>query len=279
VRRFFSIVLLTLVLLTVALVSALTAMRLAIHGREVMVPRVVGMSPLEAERVGSAAGLQVVVEREFYSADVPEGRIINQMPPPGTKVRRGWSIRVARSLGPQRVAIPDVTGESERAAELNIRRRGLALGSVAQVGFAADSPNSPQNAAPDQVVSQNPPANASGVAAPKINLLVTSASEPAAYVMPSFIGQPLGSATLALQDAGMRVGKVGVIPAPAVNTTPGTPQSMPGGTQAAPAVSQTAPIAPQVTPAQPNPASMIVTQSPAPGQKIVAGTFVNFEVR
>jgi beta-lactam-binding protein with PASTA domain len=281
VRRFFSIVLLTLVLLTVALVSALTAMRLAIHGREVMVPKVVGMSPLEAERAGSAAGLQVVVEREFYSADVPEGRIINQMPPSGTKVRRGWSLRVARSLGPQRVAIPDVTGESERAAELNIRRRGLALGSVAQIGFPADSPNSPQNSVPDQVVSQNPPANANGVAAPKINLLVTSVNESTAFVMPSLIGQPLGSATLALQDAGMRVGKVSVIPAPPVNATSGTMQSVPGGSQGAPAVPpQIAPTSPQVTPtSQPNSASIIVTQSPAPGQKIVVGSFVNFEVR
>jgi beta-lactam-binding protein with PASTA domain len=279
VRRFFSIVLLTLVLLTVALVSALTAMRLAIHGREVMVPKVVGMSPLEAERAGSASGLQVVVEREFYSPDVPEGRIINQMPLSGTRVRRGSSIRVAQSLGRQRVAIPNVIGESERAAELNIRRRGLALGSVAQIGFPADSPNSPPNTAPDQVVSQNPPANANGVAAPKINLLVTSAGEPAAFIMPNLTGQPLGSATLALQDAGMRVGRVSVIPVPAVNPTPGTTQPAPGGSQAAPTVSQTAPIAPQVTPAQPNPASMIVTQSPAPGQKIVAGTFVNFEVR
>src|ERR1035441_3848254 len=71
----------------------------------------------------------------FYSADVPEGKIMTQMPAPGAKVRRGWSIRVAQSLGLQRVAIPDVTGESERAAELNIRRRGLALGSVAQVSL------------------------------------------------------------------------------------------------------------------------------------------------
>ncbi len=53
---------------------------------------------------------------------------MTQVPPPGTKVRRGWSIRVAQSLGPQRVAIPDVTGGSERVAELNIRRRGLESG-------------------------------------------------------------------------------------------------------------------------------------------------------
>ncbi|MGA9352084.1 MAG: PASTA domain-containing protein, partial [Terriglobales bacterium] len=198
---------------------------------------------------------------EFYSADVPEGRIINQMPLAGTKVRRGWAIRVARSLGPQRVAIPDVTGESERAAELNIRRRGLALGSVAQIGFPADSPNS----VPGQVVSQNPPANASGVAAPKINLLVSNTNEPVAYVMPIFIGQPLGSATLALQDSGMRVGKVSLIPAPTGNMAAGTAQ--PAGSSL------------QVTTGQPNSASIIVTQSPSPGQKVVAGAAVNFEVR
>jgi eukaryotic-like serine/threonine-protein kinase len=273
-RRFFRILLLSLVLMTVALISALTAMRLAIHGREVTIPKVVGMGPLEAERAGSALGLQVIVEREFYSADVPEGKIINQMPAAGTKVRRGWSIRVARSLGPQRVAIPDVTGESERAAELNIRRRGLALGSVAEISFPADSPNASPNLQPDQVVSQSPPANASGVSAPKINLLVTSASDPPTYVMPNFTGQPLGSATLALQDAGMRVGKVTMLPAQAVVA----PQAVTGGPQAT-FGPQPLPIPPQSTPPQPNAASMIVTQSPVAGQRVVAGTAVTFEVR
>ena len=193
-RQFFRMLLLTLVLLTVALFSALTAMRLAIHGREVTIPKLVGLSPAEAERAGAASGLQVVVEREFYSADVPEGKIMTQVPPPGTKVRRGWSVRVAQSLGIQRVAIPDVTGESERAAELNLRRRGLALGSIAQ----ASMPDAPT----DRVVSQSPPANASGIAAPKINLLVSAGPEPATYVMPNLTGQPLGSATITLQDAG-----------------------------------------------------------------------------
>ncbi len=132
-RRFFQMLLLALVLLTVALVSALTAMRFAIHGREVTIPKLVGMTPLEAERAVAVSGLEVVVERQFYSPDISEGRIMSQVPLAGVKVRRGWAIRVAQSLGPQRVAIPDVTGESERVAELNVRRRGLDLGSVAQV--------------------------------------------------------------------------------------------------------------------------------------------------
>lgn len=245
--------LLALVLMTVALISALTAMQLAIHGREVAIPKLVGMSPLEAERAGAASGLQVVVERQFYSANIPEGKIMTQMPPPGTKVRRGWSIRVAQSLGPLRVAIPDVTGGSERVAELNIRRRGLSLGSVAHVNF----PEVPL----DRVMSQSPPPNASGVSAPKISLLVSDGPEPFVYVMPNLTGQPLGSAMLALQDAGIKVGKVSVLPSP----------PLPGESQAAPVVPSAV--------SEPSAASMIVSQTPAPGQKIAAGSAVNFEVR
>src|SRR5260370_38230567 len=103
------------------------------------------------------------------------------MPPPGTKVRRGWSIRVAQSLGPQRVAIPNVTGGSERVAELNIRHRGLGLGSVAHVSL----PDAPQV----QVISQSPPANASGVSAPQIDLLVGDGPAPATYGSPRLPGQ------------------------------------------------------------------------------------------
>src|ERR1039458_5124428 len=116
-RQFFRMLLLALVLMTVALVSALTAMRFAIHGREVTIPKMVGMSQIEAERAGSALGLQVVIERQFFSPNIPEGKIMTQIPPPGTKVRRGWSVRVAQSLGAQRGGIPDVTRESERSEE------------------------------------------------------------------------------------------------------------------------------------------------------------------
>ncbi len=247
-RRFFRIVLLTLVLMTVALISALAAMQFAIHGREVAIPKLVGMTPSEAERATAASGLQLVAERQFYSANIPEGRVMTQVPPPGAKVRRGWTVRVAQSLGPQRVAIPDLTGGSERAAEVNIRRRGLAVGFVAQVNL----PDAPQ----DQVASQSPPANASGVAAPKIDLLVSLGPESPVYVMPDLTGQPMGSATLALQDAGMKVGKVGV------------------------AIAMSGPAQPAPSPAsEPGSASMIVAQNPAPGQKIVAGGTVNFEVR
>ncbi|HVO82470.1 MAG TPA: PASTA domain-containing protein [Terriglobales bacterium] len=253
-KSFFRFALLALVLLVVALISALTAMRFAIHGREVAVPSVIGKTPAEGRSIAEQSGLQIAVERQYYSASVPEGRILSQLPPAGTEVRRGWQVRVAESLGPQRVEIPNILGQSERAAELNIRRRGLDLGTVAQMEM-------PGTAA-DLVLSQSPPPNASGVSAPKISLLVAEAEQPQAFVMPNFIGQPLGSVTLALQDAKLRIGTV---------TQAGQPTT--------PVISANTPSPPPVPVPLPSPASIVVSQNPAPGQKIVTGAAVDFEVK
>src|SRR3984957_5100804 len=247
---------LALVLVIVAMVSALTAMRFAIHGQEVAVPPLVGLGPAEAERAISSLGLQMTVERQYYSPQIPEGRIMSQLPLPGTKVRRGWQVRVAQSLGPTRVAIPDVTGQSEHAAELNILRRGLEISSMAQVAEAGIPA--------DQVLAQSPPANATQGLAPNISLLVTAPAQPQTFVMPNFVGQPLGSASQAVQDSGFRLGNVSMAPAAA------------SADAANPAVTpQTA----TASPAEPSPASIIVTQFPGAGQKIAGGTMIVFEVR
>ena len=248
---------LALALVVVALVSALTAMRFAIHGQEVQVPAVIGLAPSDAERAVAGLGLQIEVERQYYSATIPAGRIMTQMPLAGTKVRRGWQLRVAQSIGPQRVSIPDVTHESERAAELNIRRRGREVASTAEIQL----PGIPA----DQVLAQSPPPNASQVAAPKTSLLISATPDAPAFVMPNFVGQPLGSVSRTLQDAGFKLGTVSLAP-------PAAPASTDAGTGAAPA-----PTAPAQQ--QPSPASTIVTQWPPAGQKVLAGAVVNFEVR
>jgi eukaryotic-like serine/threonine-protein kinase len=267
--------LLALVLVIVAMVSALTAMRFAIHGQEIAVPPLVGLDPAEAERKVAGLGLQVSVERQYYSPEIPEGKIMSQLPLPGTKVRRGWQVRVAQSLGPTRVTIPDVTGQSEHAAELNIRRRGLDVASMAMVqtlGIPAE-----------QVLAQSPTANAAQVVAPKISLLVTVAAEPQAFVMPSFVGQALGTVNRSLQDTGFRLGNVNVVASaspgagdaenPSASGAPSTTPATANPTAAPPPTPQAA------APAQASPASVIVSQVPVAGQKVFAGTAVNFDVR
>src|SRR5262249_42277629 len=111
----------------------------------------------------------------------------------------------------------------------------------------------------DQVLAQSPMAKATELVAPKISLLVTAAADPQAFVMPSFIGQPLGSASRTLQDAGFRLGNVSV--APIVEVPDQTGGANPG------------------PPVQPSPASIIISQTPVAGQKVLVGAAVNFEVK
>ena len=200
------LVLQALILLTVALMAALVTMRLAIHGREVTVPKVVSMTLRDAEKTAGDHGLPVEVENRFYSSEIPEGRIVTQLPAAGTLVRRGWRLRVAQSLGPQRAVVPDLTGEDGRAAEMNARRRGLEVGAT----VVAHIPGLP----PDQVVAQSPPPSAVGVATPKINLLVTAGAEEVSYIMPDFVGRHLAEASSAIEEAGLRLGDVTDVEAP-----------------------------------------------------------------
>lgn len=253
-RQFFRIALRVLILFAVFLASALTAMRFAIHGREVAVPKLMGLTSADADRAAFGSGLYTYVENRFYSSDIPEGRILSQLPPAGEKVRRGTRVRVALSLGPQKLDVPNVVGQSQRAAEMNIARRGLELGTVAVVSL----PGVP----PDQVAAQSPPPNSPNVASPKVNLLVSAPPDEAndLYLTPDFVGHTLDEASRAVAESPMRFGKVTTQKRGAngrgTNGNTTTPVIL-AGTKASP---------------------VIVRQNPAAGQKIPAGTQINFEV-
>jgi beta-lactam-binding protein with PASTA domain len=220
------------------------SMRFAIHGREVAVPNLVGMTPADAERTAKSNGLLLAVEGRFYSADVAEGRIMSQEPAAGQRVRRGWKVRVAQSMGQQRTPVPNLVGQSTRAAEINLARQGLEAGTVA----SAHLPETP----PDQVIAQSPAPGAVGVSSPKVNLIASPPAEHRTpyYVMPDFVGHRYGEATSAMASAGLHAGTVTVKPR--------------GGNGA----SKLKPIA----------TDTITSQFPTAGQKVGAGAAVNFEL-
>lgn len=248
-RAFLRYILMALVLLFVAMASALTAMRFAIHGREVAVPKLQNLTPSQAENAAIASGLILVEDEKFYSNEVAEGRIISQSPAEGTRVRLGWRVRVAVSLGPQRTDVPDLLGQSPRAAEINVQRRGLQLGSTAVTHLpGADA---------DQVVAQSPAPGASGMVSPKIGILLSAPDRPEQYVMPNFIGRHLADVVPILEQAGFKLGAITDTASPAP-----------------PAASAAAKSAPKALPE----ASIILRQTPAPGQRIEAGSAISFEV-
>lgn len=199
---FFRFVLVVLLLTVVAMTSAIVTMHFAIHGSEVSIPDLHGMTVADAGQRAAGRGLTLQVESRLYSTDVPLGRVASQSPVAGTLVRRGWKVWLTESLGPQKLAIPDVKGKDQRFATIAIRRAGFQVGTVASMPWPAVQPGT--------VIAQSPDANAAGVESPAMNLLV--AAEPVegtgmqgGFVMPNLEGQVFTAAALSVTRMGLKL--------------------------------------------------------------------------
>lgn len=254
---FVRFVLVLMLLVIVAMTSAIVTMHFAIHGAEVSIPDFRGMTLADSFQRAASAGLSLHVENKLYSTDVPEGRIASQSPVAGAIVRRGWSVWLTQSLGPQKLAIPDTLGKDQRVASIEIRRAELQTGSVASLPLPS--------AEAGTVVAQSPAPGASGVASPVVNLLVAAppAAVPSspAYVMPDVTGQLFTAAAFSLTRAGLQMAPVQTVnthvpavAAPAGSTVPAQPS---------------APSAPSGT---------VIVQSPAPGSRVDATTPIQLTV-
>jgi len=197
ITRIFRIASLVMLLVAVCLLSAILTMQFAIHGAEVQVPELKGMTTADARSVAAGLGLTLDVDNRYYSADVAAGHILSQSPAAGTVVRREWRVRVAESLGAQRVDVPDTVGANERVAELELRRAGLQVGDVAYLASGA---------AEGTVLAQDPPPHAQGIEQPSVSLLVAAPEDetPDGYVMPDLTRLPLASAIAALRNVGIK---------------------------------------------------------------------------
>ena len=48
---------------------------------------------------------------EVFDEEIPAGEVISITPPPGTNIERGEIVEILLSLGPEPVAVPDISGE------------------------------------------------------------------------------------------------------------------------------------------------------------------------
>lgn len=254
-RNLFQAVFLLAALLATSLLFAVLTMHFAIHGAEVHVPALRGMTLEQARSQTAGLDLNLAVDHDYYSTDIPAGRIVSQSPPPGTVVRREWQVRVAQSLGPQRVQVPDVLGMQQRTAILALRNSGL------QTATAAELPDTA--VAQGTVLAQDPPAHAQDIEQPSIHLLVAvpDTSEANGFLMPDLRGLSLSNIRVQLTRVGIRLAPVrfeqASIPQVAAVSDTGT---------------RLAPVAPVTLP------GTILLQQPAAGSRIAVGDSVQLTV-
>ena len=201
-ERLSRMMLLIFILASAAFLSAITAMRIAIHGREVNMPNLVGKNVSEANRMVTSSGLVLRVADHVYS-DQPINVVVRQTPPPGMLMKESQQAHVILSLGQRQLQIPLLEGNTLRASRIELLRGGLQVGEVSTVSMPE---------APDTVVVQSPRPGA-GASTPRVDVLVSQGPREASYVMPHLMGLNEADAQHRLDVAGLRR-KVNYVNAP-----------------------------------------------------------------
>ena len=169
---------LVFILASAAFLSAITAMRFAIHGRETTMPNLVGKDVGEASKTLRSKGLILRVADRVYS-DVPINQVVRQTPTPGMLMKVAQQAHVVLSLGQRQLEIPPLEGNTLRASRIQLLRAGLQVGEVTSVSLP--------DKVTDAVLLQNPKPG-HGAATPKVDVLVSSGVREPSYVMPLLIG-------------------------------------------------------------------------------------------
>ncbi len=170
--------LLVFILAAAAFLSAITAMRIAIHGREVTMPNLIGKNVSEASQMLQSRGLVLRVADRMYS-DQPINVVVRQTPTSGLLMKVSQQAHVVLSLGQRQLQIPLLEGNSLRASRIELLRAGLQIGEV--TGITMPAPQA------DTVVIQNPKPGV-GAATPRVDVLVSQGPREIAYVMPHLVG-------------------------------------------------------------------------------------------
>jgi eukaryotic-like serine/threonine-protein kinase len=195
--------LLVFILAAAAFLSAVTAMRFAIQGREVAMPDLVGKSSADAKAILEGRGLQLKVVDRVYS-NLPANDVARQSPPAGERMKVGQNAHVVLSLGSQNVLTPSLVGESLRVARIQLLQIGLQMGEVST--YAAPA------ALADTILQQSP-LPGTRAASPRVDLLVAQGETPTTYVMPWVVGMSLPEADHLFTSAGLKLAKTTDVPA------------------------------------------------------------------
>jgi len=208
IRRF-AILLLKYGLLAVALaitagLSALTTMRVVLKAQEVSVPLLLGRRVPDAGTVASRHKLLLRVEGKRNDPRMAADLIVEQDPPPGSLLKTQRSVRVWVSLGPRRLSVPAVEGESLRSGRLTLEQAGVNVGRILEVTNAAEE---------GTILLQRPPAgDTDRLSEEGASLLVSRGPGNRDFVMPDLIGRRADAVLVWLREAGLNVTDVNYKP-------------------------------------------------------------------
>jgi beta-lactam-binding protein with PASTA domain/tRNA A-37 threonylcarbamoyl transferase component Bud32 len=196
-RRRRGLVALVAVLLTASLLGVAGWWFGAGPGAYTTTPVVEGKPLPEAKQLLDNAGLGSRIGERFDDA-VPAGTVIESDPGSGEEVRKGGTVQVFVSAGPEFIPVPAVSGSTLDEARKTLTDAGLAAGDVEEQ-FSEDVEKG-------RVISQAVPAGETLRREERVDLVVSKGREP--VDVPGVAGSPRADAEKKITDAGLAVGEV-----------------------------------------------------------------------
>ena len=156
----------------------------------------VGMSPDDARKAIEALGLKWELDSSKVASDtVPEGKVAQTNPSPGSKVKAGQTIRAYLSSGSDQVDVPDLSGMTQDQARSTLKGVGLELGNVTSVDSEKEK---------DRIVEQDPATGTKVKKGTTVGVSISS-GKPAQVEIPTVVGMGRDDAEAQLKALGLTV--------------------------------------------------------------------------
>ena len=165
------------------------------------VPNLEGMSKEAAESALAEAGFKAEwTEEGRYSAQVPAGMVLVQMPKAGRVAKVGRTVKLTQSLGLREVEIPNLRGKSQKQATISLTRAGLVQGEIV-LGAHQSIPRG--------VVIRTIPEGGEKVRmGDTVKVVISAGVTKGKVLLPNFEGVLLDDVFPKIEALGFRVGKI-----------------------------------------------------------------------
>lgn len=165
------------------------------------VPNLEGMSKEAAESALAEAGFKAEwTEEGRYSAQVPAGMVLVQMPKAGRVAKVGRTVKLTQSLGLREVEIPELRGTSQKQALISLTRAGLVQGEIVK-GAHKSIPRG-------VVIRTIPGAGEKVRVGDTVKVVISAGATKGKVALPDFEGVPLDNVYEQIDQLGLRVGKI-----------------------------------------------------------------------
>jgi beta-lactam-binding protein with PASTA domain len=164
-------------------------------GRYTEAPQLVNMPRTQAESTAARNGFTLLFENPVYNETVDRDVVLSQDPADGAEIVRGGTITLVLSLGPERYAVPDLTGLELAAARSELAGARLKI----KEGGGKYDEDVPKGI----VISSDPKAGTS--LKPGQTVTVTVSKGRAPITVPDLTGRNINDARAVLQGLGLTV--------------------------------------------------------------------------